>query len=56
MKLIVDFLRRFSQRGRPETKAYAARMSETGDRSSMADFVRILQTIDQDHVPSNPSN
>jgi hypothetical protein len=48
MKLIVNFLRRVWQRGRPDTDLYAGLASESGDRSSMADFVRILQMHDQD--------
>ena len=48
MNLIVDFLRWIWQRGEPDTGSHAGRASDGDDRSSMADFVRILQTHDQD--------
>jgi hypothetical protein len=50
MNLIVEFLRRVWQRDRPEARAYAVRASESDDRSSMADFVRILRAHDQDQA------
>ena len=48
MNLIVEFLRRVWQRDRPDT--YAVRASESDDRSSMADFVRILRAHDRDQA------
>ena len=51
MKLIVDLLKRVWQRGRPD--CYIVRASEGEDRSSMADFVRILQMHDRDSGRSN---
>jgi hypothetical protein len=48
MKLIVDLLRRVWQRCRPVPDASAARSTDGGDRSSMADFVRILRMHDED--------
>jgi hypothetical protein len=48
MKLIVELLRRVWQRSPADTEAYAIRASDGGDRSSMADFVRILQMHDRD--------
>jgi hypothetical protein len=53
MKLIVGLLRRVWQRSRPDPDAYAERATEGGDRSSMADFVRILRMLDQEHGSSN---
>ena len=43
MKLIVDLLRRVWQRDRSPSDSPSVRSSPDGDRSSMADFVRILQ-------------
>jgi hypothetical protein len=51
MKLLVDLLKRVWQRGRPD--GYTVRASEGEDRSSMADFVRILQMHDRDSGRSN---
>ena len=48
MNLIVDFLRWVWQRGRPDNAGGAIGATDGDDRSSMADFVRILQTHDQD--------
>ncbi|MCP3465196.1 hypothetical protein [Bradyrhizobium sp. CCGUVB23] len=48
MKLIVDLFKRVWQRGRVETDGYNLRASEGDDRSSMADFVRILQMHDRE--------
>ncbi|MCP3477300.1 hypothetical protein NLM33_44895 [Bradyrhizobium sp. CCGUVB1N3] len=56
MKLIVDLLKRVWQRGRPETDGYILRASEGDDRSSMADFVRILQMHDREGGRSNYPN
>jgi hypothetical protein len=50
MHLIVEFLRRVWQRGQPDTNAYAVRARESDDRSSMADFVRILRAHDRDQA------
>jgi hypothetical protein len=56
MKLIVDFLKWVWQRDRPETNGYNLRASEGDDRSSMADFVRILQMHDRDGGRTNYPN
>ena len=48
MKNIVDFLTRFWQGSQPVSNTQVAAMAENRDRSSMADFVRILQAYDQD--------
>jgi hypothetical protein len=53
MSLIVDFLRWIWQRAHPDSGSGAGDVSDGGDRSSMADFVRILQT--HDHDPDGPS-
>ena len=53
MKLIVDLFRRVWQRGRPDSDAYAMRATEGGDRSSMADFVRILRMHDEESERPN---
>ena len=47
MKNIADLLRRVWQRSEPASNTQATVMSENRDRSSMADFVRILQAYDQ---------
>jgi hypothetical protein len=47
MKNISDVLTRFWQRSRPASNTPVAAMAENRDRSSMADFVRILQAYDQ---------
>jgi hypothetical protein len=48
MKNIADFLTRFWQGSQPASNTQVAVMAENRDRSSMADFVRILQAYDQD--------
>jgi hypothetical protein len=48
MKSIADLLIRFRQGSRPASNAQVAAMTENRDRSSMAEFVRILQVYDQD--------
>jgi hypothetical protein len=48
MKNIADLLMRIWQRSQPASNIQAAVMVENLDRSSMADFVRILQAYDQD--------
>jgi hypothetical protein len=45
---IADLLLRVWQRSQPESNTQVAVMAENRDRSSMADFVRILQAYDQD--------
>jgi hypothetical protein len=46
MKNIADLLKRFRQRSQPASVTQLAAMVENRDRSSMADFVRILQSYD----------
>jgi hypothetical protein len=48
MKNIADLLLRVWQRSQPASNTQLAVMAENRDRSSMADFVRILQAYDQD--------
>jgi hypothetical protein len=48
MKNISDLLPRVWQRSQPASNTQAADLAENPDRSSMADFVRILQAYDQD--------
>jgi hypothetical protein len=48
MEQIADLLRRVRQRSQLASNAQVAAMAENRDRSSMADFVRILQAYDQD--------
>ena len=48
MKNIADLLRRVWQRSQPGSNTQVAIMTENRDRSSMADFVRILRAFDQD--------
>jgi hypothetical protein len=48
MKDIADLLMRFWQGSQPASDTQVAVMAKTQDRSSMADFVRILQAYDQD--------
>jgi hypothetical protein len=48
MEQIADLLRRVWQRSQPASNTQVAAMAENRDRSSMADFVRILQAYDQD--------
>lgn len=45
---IADLLIRFRQGSRPASDTQVAAMTENRDRSSMAEFVRILQVYDQD--------
>jgi len=47
MRNIADFLMRFWQGNQRASNGQIAAMAENGDRSSMADFVRILQAYDQ---------
>ncbi|MDI4237496.1 hypothetical protein OZ411_32285 [Bradyrhizobium sp. Arg237L] len=48
MKNIADLLMRFWQGSQPASNTQVAAMAGNRDRSSMADFVRILQAYDQD--------
>jgi hypothetical protein len=48
MKNIADLLLRVWQRSQPASNTQVAVMAENRDRSSMADFVRILKAYDQD--------
>ena len=48
MEQIADLLRWVWQRSQPASNTPVAVMTENLDRSSMADFVRILQAYDQD--------
>jgi len=48
MEHIADLLRRVWLRSQPASNTQVAAMAENRDRSSMADFVRILQAYDQD--------
>ncbi len=48
MKNIADLLMRVWQRSQPASNTQVAVMAENWDRSSMADFVRILQSYNQD--------
>jgi hypothetical protein len=48
MKHIADLLLRVWQRSQPASNTPVAVMTENRDRSSMADFVRILQAYDRD--------
>jgi hypothetical protein len=48
MKDIADLLMRFWQGSQPASNTQVAAIAENQDRSSMADFVRILQAYDQD--------
>ena len=48
MKNIADLLLRVWQRSQTASNAQVAVMAENRDRSSMADFVRILQACDQE--------
>ena len=47
MRNIADLLMRFWQGSQPASNTQVAAMAENRDRSSMADFVRILQAYDQ---------
>ena len=53
MKNIADLLLRFWQRSQPASNTQAAAMAENRDRSSLAEFVRILQAYDQDRYRSS---
>jgi hypothetical protein len=48
MKQIADFFRRVWQRDRSASNIRISVTTDKPDRSSMADFVRILQAQDQD--------
>jgi hypothetical protein len=48
MKNIADLLLRVWQRSQPASNTQVAVMAENRDRSSMADFVRILHSYNQD--------
>jgi len=48
MKNIADLLMWFWQGNQPASNTQVAVMAENRDRSSMADFVRILQAYDQE--------
>jgi hypothetical protein len=48
MRNIADLLMRFWQGSQPTFNTEVAASAENLDRSSMADFVRILQSYDQD--------
>jgi hypothetical protein len=50
MEQIADLLRRVWQGSQPASDTQVAAMAENRDRSSMADFVRILQAYDQDRT------
>jgi hypothetical protein len=47
MEQIADLVRRVWQRRQPASNTQVAAMAENRDRSSMADFVRILQAYDE---------
>jgi hypothetical protein len=47
MRNIADLLMRFWQGSQPASNTQVTAMAENRDRSSMADFVRILQAYDQ---------
>ena len=47
MRNIADLLMWFWQGSQPASNTQVAAMAENQDRSSMADFVRILQAYDQ---------
>jgi hypothetical protein len=53
MKNIADLLLRVWQRSQPASNTQVALMAENRDRSSMADFVRILEAYDQDRYGRN---
>jgi hypothetical protein len=48
MEQIADLLRWVWQRSQPAPNTQVAVLAENHDRSSIADFVRILQAYDQD--------
>ncbi|MET4279472.1 MULTISPECIES: hypothetical protein [unclassified Bradyrhizobium] len=47
MRNIADLVMRFWQGSKPASDSQVTAMAENQDRSSMADFVRILQSYDQ---------
>ena len=53
MKLILDLIRWLWQRDQREPDAVAVSAGEGDDRSSMADFVRLLRMHDDDARRSN---
>jgi len=53
MRNIADLLMRFWQGSQPASNPQVAAFAENQDRSSMADFVRILQSYDQDQHGSS---
>jgi hypothetical protein len=50
MKQVADLLRRVWQASQPASETQASAVIDQGDRSSMADFVRILETYDRDRT------
>jgi hypothetical protein len=50
MKQVADLLRRVWQANQPASDTQAPVTTDERDRSSMADFVRILQTYDRDRT------
>jgi hypothetical protein len=55
MRLIATLLQRVWQRKSANETDAAARFADRRDRSSMADFVRILQAQDRQHSDQNSS-
>ena len=55
MRLIATLLQRVWQRQSANETDAAARFADRRDRSSMADFVRILQAQDRQHSDQNSS-
>ncbi|MGY3031197.1 hypothetical protein ACVIIV_000367 [Bradyrhizobium sp. USDA 4354] len=53
MRNIADLLMRFWQGSQSASDTQLAAVAENRDRSSMADFVRILQSYDQDQHGSS---
>jgi hypothetical protein len=53
MKTITDLLLRVWLRSQPGLDTQVKVMTESQDRSSMADFVRILQSCDQERYGRN---
>ena len=53
MKNIADLILRVWQRSQPRPNAQVAVIAANRDRSSMADFVRILQACDQEQYGRN---
>lgn len=56
MKLIIDLARWLWQRGQTASESRATPASESGDRTSMADFVRILRMHDEEASRRNYPN